>query len=52
MLNYCREKLIAKDGDPNKIIEEAKNVAIGTENVELKLLFEEITNEYNKSKNE
>lgn len=52
VLNYCREKLIAKDGDPNKILEEAKNAAIGTENVELKLLFEEITNEYNKSKNE
>lgn len=52
MLNYCRERLIAKDGDPNTVLEDAGNVAIGTENVELKLLFEEVTNEYSKLKDE
>lgn len=50
VLNYCRERLIAKDGDPNAALEDAGKVAIGMDNVELKILFEEVTNEYNKSK--
>ena len=52
VLNYCRERLIAKDGDPNSVLEDAGKVALDKENVELKLLFEEVTNEYNNLKNE
>lgn len=48
VLNYCRERLIARDGDPNGILAEASAISLGEDEGELKILFEEITNEYNK----
>ena len=52
VLNYCRERLIARDGDPNKVLAEASTVAIDEDEGELKVLFDEITNEYNHIENE
>lgn len=48
-LNYCRERLIAKDGDPQKIKSEVESIAVEhQDNVELKALYEEFTVEYKK----
>lgn len=50
VLNYCRERLVAQDGNPDKVMEEVNAIEIGKEDHELKLLSEEITNEYNAKK--
>ena len=47
VLNFCRERLIAREGDPNDVIKEASEVIIGEDKGELKMLFDEIKNEYN-----
>lgn len=50
VLNFCRERLIAHDGDPNEILAEACAISLGEDEGELKVLFEEITNEYKQIK--
>lgn len=48
ILNYCREKIVARDGDIHQALDEARKMFAQEENdTELKLLFEEVTNEYN-----
>ena len=52
LLNYCRERLLANDGDAEQIVNEAKAVDIENEKPELKLLLIEVVEEYNKNKHE
>lgn len=49
LLNYCRERLIAKDGDAKEIISDILSCTVkDQDNDELKALFEEVKEEYNK----
>lgn len=47
LLNYCRERLRAGDGDADMVFSEAKAISIKNDELELKQLFEEVHNEYN-----
>lgn len=52
VLNYCRERLLAGDGDAADIMAEVNHVEFFKKEVELLLLKEEIDNDYNSKKNE
>lgn len=47
LLNYCRERLVAHDGSPDEVIGVVNSIEIGDQEHELKLLSEEVKNEYN-----
>ena len=47
MLNFCRERLIARDGSPDEILAEASKISFDEKDIELQILFNEVTNEYN-----
>lgn len=49
VLNYCRERIIAKDGDTKNAFTEASSIILGEGDNELRLLYEEIVEEFNKS---
>jgi len=49
-LNYCRERLLADDGDANDIMVEVNQVEVDKKEVELLLLKEEINNDYKNKK--
>lgn len=50
VLNYCRERLIARDGDPEIVMTDVNEIEIQNDNPELKLLFNEVIEEYNRTK--
>ena len=47
VLNYCRERIIAGDGNPVEVLAEANQIEIEKKEVELMLLQEEVNNEFN-----
>lgn len=47
VLNYCRERLIARDGVAEQVLAEAMALSIGKEEGELTILYDEIIKEYN-----
>jgi len=51
-LNYCRERLIAGDENPEKVMGEVKDVVPEEKEIELKILLNEIETEIKNKKNE
>ena len=49
-LNYCRERMIAGDANPDSVLAEAYSIVKSDEDKELMLLINEITDEYNRKK--
>lgn len=50
VLNYCRERIIAKDGNADQVLAEADAISIDEKETELKVLYDEIIKEYNQIK--
>lgn len=48
VLNYCRERLVANDGDAVQVMKDVSQISIDDDEVELKLLLNEVKEEYNK----
>lgn len=47
VLNFCRERLVAHDGAPDKVMAVFNSIEIGEQDYELNMLSEEVKNEYN-----